>query len=68
MAEDRIKVICPNCGHEHEVAVGAIPVQRRAKDPLRKARMAWSNKTGQFHRTMMTDLEWGQYRRKGSID
>ena len=67
MAEDQIEVACPGCG-------AMIPVPRTAArravtpDPQRRARMAWSNKTGRFSRQMMTDAEWQQYRRKGSID
>lgn len=51
-------VACPHCGHE-------VPIIKR---PLRKARMVWSEKRQHFVRAMLTDLEWGAYHRKGSID
>lgn len=59
-----VQVVCPRCGHRF--TAGA-PANRRA-EPIRKARMAWSNKRGHYVRTMMSDPEWGQYNRRGSID
>lgn len=69
MAEelDEVEIACPGCGTKVPVPRTAFrrPVSTNADS---KARMAWSNKTGLFRRVMMTDAEWGQYRRRGSID
>lgn len=68
MAQDQTELECPKCGTM--IPVPRSPV-RRAEKPIptpRKARMVWSDKSGRFHRVMMTDPEYGHYRRKGSID
>lgn len=65
---DEVQIVCPGCGITFPVPRAAFRRAEPRKAQLRKARMAWSNKTGRFHRVMMTDPEYGQYRRKGSID